>query len=191
ENPESKKHYVYLECKYCKKVIKGGVKRMKDYLAHTKKNVAPCKEVPKDVKNELVEYSKGTKNKHLAQAQIDERVDSGAYFGSVMDGGAKSCHLISSTRGVRGPMDRFIVNLDDDDEDFRNKATPIRQNFIEMWNRVCLDIGRFFFKNAFSFNVARSPFFSMCRSIGLYDQGLKPPSMHKLRTWILREELNT
>ncbi|PON54510.1 hypothetical protein PanWU01x14_194690 [Parasponia andersonii] len=75
------------------------------------------------VKNEFFEYlSKGTKNKHLAQAQFDETVDSGAYFGSVMDGGAKSCNLISSTRGVRGYMDRFIVNLDDDDEDVRVKA---------------------------------------------------------------------
>ncbi|PON81370.1 Zinc finger, BED-type [Trema orientale] len=123
ENPGGKKYYVYLECKYCKKAIKGGVKRMKDHLAHTRKNVAPCKEVPEDVKNEFVEYlSKGTKNKHLAQAQFDERVDSDAYFGSVMDGGAKSCNPISSIRGVRGPMNRFITNLDDDDEDVRNKA---------------------------------------------------------------------
>ncbi|PON76522.1 LOW QUALITY PROTEIN: hypothetical protein PanWU01x14_035760 [Parasponia andersonii] len=123
---------------------------MKDYLAHTKTNVAPCKEVPKDVKNELVDYFKGTKNKHLAQT-IDERVDSGAYFGNVMDGGAKSCNLISSTRGVRGPMDRFIVNLDDDGEDVRNKATPIQQNSKEMWNRVCLEIGRFFFQKCIFF----------------------------------------
>ncbi|PON40369.1 hypothetical protein TorRG33x02_340460, partial [Trema orientale] len=91
---------------------------MKDHLAHTRKNVAPCNEVPEDVKNEFVDYlSKGTKNKHLTQAQFDERVDSGAYFGSVMDGSAKSCNPIPSTRGVRGPMDRFIVNLDDDDND--------------------------------------------------------------------------
>ncbi|PON68578.1 Zinc finger, C2H [Trema orientale] len=75
EVPGGKKHYVYLECKYCKKVIKGGVKRMKHHLAHTKKNVAPCKEVPEDVTNEFVDYlSKGTKNKHLAQAQSDERL---------------------------------------------------------------------------------------------------------------------
>lgn len=193
ENPGGKKHYVYLECKYCKKVIKGGVKRMKDHLAHTRKNVAPCKEVPEHVKNEFVEYlSKGTKNKLLAQAQFDERIDSGAYFGSVMDGGTKRCNPISSTRGVRGPMDRFIMNLDDDEEDVRNKAIPIQQNSKEMRNRVCLDIGRFFFENAISFNAARSPsFFSMCRSIGSYGRGLKPPSMHELRTWILREELKT
>ncbi|PON98691.1 Ribonuclease H-like domain containing protein [Trema orientale] len=60
-----------------------------------------------------------------------------------------------------------------------------------MRNRVCLDIGRFFFKNAISFNALRSPFFSMCRSIGSYGRGLEPPSMHELRTWILREELRT
>ncbi|PON53148.1 Ribonuclease H-like domain containing protein, partial [Trema orientale] len=198
EVPGEKKHYKYLECNYCKKVITGGVKRMKDHLAHTKKNVAPCKEVPEYVKKEFMDYlKKGAENRHFAQAEFDERVDSGAYFGSVMDGGARSSKSnpqshMSSTRGVRGPMDRFIVSLDDDDEDVRNKASPIQRNSKEMWNQVCLDIGRFFFENAISFNAARSPsFFSMCRSIGSYGRGLKPPSMYELRTWILKEELKT
>ncbi|PON50942.1 HAT, C-terminal dimerization domain containing protein [Parasponia andersonii] len=61
-----------------------------------------------------------------------------------MDGGAKSCNPISSTRGVRCHMDRFIVNLDDEEEDVRNKAAPIQQNSKEMWNQVCLDVGRIF-----------------------------------------------
>ena len=54
----SKKNYIYLECKYCKKIIKGCIKRLKDHLAHTRKNVAPCKEVPDEVKNEFIEYLK-------------------------------------------------------------------------------------------------------------------------------------
>ncbi|PON34638.1 hypothetical protein TorRG33x02_352900 [Trema orientale] len=57
-----------------------------------------------------------------------------------MDGGARSSKSnpqshMSSTRGVRGPMDRFIVSLDDDDEDVRNKASPIQRNSKEMWNQ--------------------------------------------------------
>ncbi|XP_038680576.1 uncharacterized protein LOC119981502 isoform X1 [Tripterygium wilfordii] len=59
-------------------------------------------------------------------------------------------------------------------------------------SRVYLDIGRFFFENAIPFNVARSPsFINMCRSIGSYGRGLKPPTMDELRTWILKEELDT
>ena len=40
--------------------------------------------------------------------------------------------------------------------------------------------------------MARSTsYFNMLLSVGLYGQGHKPPSMHELRTWILKEELNT
>ncbi|PON95795.1 hypothetical protein TorRG33x02_083180, partial [Trema orientale] len=89
----------------------------------------------------------GAENRHFVQAEFDERIDSGAYFGSMIDGGSSArsskynpqSHM-SSTRGVRGLMDRFIMNLDDDDEDVKNKAAPIQWNSKEIWNQVCLDI---------------------------------------------------
>ena len=68
--------------------------------------------------------------------------------------------------------------------------TPI--SLKEQRNKVCLDIGRFFFENGIAFNVARSPaFINMLRSVGDYGHGFKVPSMHEMRTWILEEEYNT
>lgn len=59
-------------------------------------------------------------------------------------------------------------------------------------NQVCLDIGRCFFENRLSFNVAKSASFAnMLRSVANYGRGLKPPSMHELRTWILNKEEKT
>ncbi|XP_062104413.1 uncharacterized protein LOC133815612 [Humulus lupulus] len=59
-------------------------------------------------------------------------------------------------------------------------------------NQVCLDIGRFFFENGIPFNCARSPsYFNMLRSVGNYGRGLKAPTMHEMRTWILKEEEKT
>ncbi|XP_038695504.1 uncharacterized protein LOC119992784 [Tripterygium wilfordii] len=89
-------------------------------------------------------------------------------------------------------MDRYIANVDDDEDVDRAKTTMNSTNAKQAWSHVCLDIGRFFFENAIPFNVARSPsFINMCRSIGSYGRGLKPPTMHQLRTWILKEELDT
>ncbi|XP_028550851.1 uncharacterized protein LOC110112362 [Dendrobium catenatum] len=54
--------------------------------------------------------------------------------------------------------------------------------------RVCKDIGRFFYENAISFNVATSPaYYNMIRSVGAFGRGFKPPTMYDLRTWILKE----
>ncbi|KAL5561819.1 hypothetical protein UlMin_031566 [Ulmus minor] len=56
----------------------------------------------------------------------------------------------------------------------------------EQRNQVCLDIGRFFFKNDIVFNVASSlAFVNMLRFVGDYGHGFKGPSMHEMRTWIL------
>ncbi|PON46962.1 hypothetical protein PanWU01x14_248060 [Parasponia andersonii] len=78
---------------------------------------------------EFIDYlKKRAENRHFAQAEFDERIDSDAYFGSMMDegGSARSSksnphYHMSSTRGVRGPIDRFIVNLDNDDDDINHK----------------------------------------------------------------------
>ena len=52
----AKKGYKYLKCNYCSKVIKGEVKRMKEHLAGSRKDVAPCLNVPDIVKEEMKQY---------------------------------------------------------------------------------------------------------------------------------------
>jgi hypothetical protein len=55
-----------------------------------------------------------------------------------------------------------------------------------------MDIGRFFIENGIPFNVAKSAsFIGMCRAIGNYGRGLKPPSPYELSTWILKREVET
>ena len=52
------KGYKYIKCKFCSKIITGGVKRMKGHLAWTHKDVAPCPNVPDEVKQEITDYLK-------------------------------------------------------------------------------------------------------------------------------------
>ncbi|KAJ0757892.1 putative transcription factor/ chromatin remodeling BED-type(Zn) family [Helianthus annuus] len=179
--PNQKKGYKYVKCKFCSKVITGGVKRLKEHLACTHRDVAACSQVPAEVKEEMTQYLKDFKNiKFAAQRNFEENVGSRAYY----TGGSASV----SDRGVRGPMDRHLVN--EEGSQPTEKMTPV--NAKEHRNQVSKDIGRFFYENGIPFNVANSPSFtSMLRSVGNYGRGLKPPTMHELRTWILKEEVKT
>ena len=120
-----KKGYVYLECKFCKKTIKGGVKRLKDHLGGTHKNVSACPQVPKEVKQEMLDFLKNFSDmKHMAQRNFEEKVGSGSYFGSgsgscfeeknSCSGGSKSMSGFPS-RGIRGPMDRFLIDIEENE----------------------------------------------------------------------------
>ncbi|XP_062099339.1 uncharacterized protein LOC133805231 isoform X2 [Humulus lupulus] len=203
EVPEKggKKGYKYLKCNFCSKDIKGGVKRVKEHLACTHKDVKPCPKVPKEVKEEISQYLKDYETtKFISQRKFDEAVDCGSYFGDGPSGfgsgnpleGVNSCPS-NSSRGVRGPMDRFMENKGDEENEKNTAATKMTPTSAkEHRNQVCLDIGRFFFENGIPFNCARSPsYFNMLRSVGNYGRGLKAPTMHEMRTWILKEEEKT
>ncbi|XP_062082381.1 uncharacterized protein LOC133788794 [Humulus lupulus] len=203
EVPEKsgKKGYKYLKCNFCSKDIKGGVKRVKEHLACTHKYVKPCPKVPKEVKEEISQYLKDYETtKFISQRKFDEAVDCGSYFGDGPSGfgsgnpleGVNSCPS-NSSRGVRGPMDRFMENKGDEENEKNTAATKMTPTSAkEHRNQVCLDIGRFFFENGIPFNCARSPsYFNMLRSVGNYGRGLKAPTMHEMRTWILKEEEKT
>ncbi|PWA39471.1 zinc finger, BED-type, Ribonuclease H-like domain protein [Artemisia annua] len=147
-----KKGYKYVKCNFCSKIIKGGVKRMKDHLAGTHKDVSPCLSVPTEVKDEITQYLKSFQDmKFSGQRNFEESVGSGAYY---------STGSVNTDRGVRGPMDRMIDRLagsSKDGEEGTEKMTSVSAK--EHRNQVCLDIGRFFYENGIPFNVANSPSF--------------------------------
>ncbi|KAM0041362.1 putative ribonuclease H-like superfamily [Helianthus debilis subsp. tardiflorus] len=155
---------------------------MKDHLAGTHKDAVPCLTVPAEVKDEIKQYLKAFQNfKFAAQRNFEENVESGAYY----TGSSASV----SNRGVRGPMDRHVHVVSGGSQP-PETMPPVSAK--EHCNQVCLDIGRFFYENGIPFHAATSPSFtSMLRSVGNFGRGLKPPTMHELRTWILKEEVKT
>ncbi|KAG6500889.1 hypothetical protein ZIOFF_040750 [Zingiber officinale] len=51
-------------------------------------------------------------------------------------------------------------------------------------------VGRFIYSAALPFNVVNDPYWlPMVEGIAKYGRGFKPPSMHELRTWILKAEV--
>ncbi|MFS8020281.1 putative ribonuclease H-like superfamily [Helianthus anomalus] len=156
---------------------------MKDHLAGTHKDAVPCLTVPAEVKEEIKQYLKAFQDsKFAAQRNFEENVESGAYY----TGSSASV----SNRGVRGPMDRHVHVVSEGGSQPPETMPPVSAK--EHRNQVCLDIGRFFYENGIPFHAATSPSFtSMLRSVGNFGRGLKPPTMHELRTWILKEEVKT
>ncbi|XP_052624969.1 uncharacterized protein LOC128132437 [Lactuca sativa] len=168
---------------------------MKEHLAGSRKDAAPCVNVPDIVKEEMKQYLKAYQDqKFTKQLNFEENVGCGSYHMSNSNNnvmGANSSPSVS-TKGVRGPIDHYMeIPLDDDQGTVAvEKMTPAKAK--EHRNRVCLDIGRCFYENGMPFNIASSPaFVNMVRSIGDYGRDLKPPSAHELGTWILKEEVKT
>ncbi|XP_023736233.1 uncharacterized protein LOC111884141 [Lactuca sativa] len=195
------KGYKYLMCKFCEKIITRGVHRLKAHLAGTHKNTSPCPLVPPVVKEEMKQFLKDFESsKFRYQRNFEEAINGGAYFvgsggvnGSVGANAPEHGNCCPSVqRGVRGPMDRFVNTPGDDEEGPTSGGKMTPTTVREQRNKVCLDIGRFFYENGIPFNVANSPsFVSMLRSVGNYGRGLKPPTMYELRNWILQEEVKT
>lgn len=189
--PGVNKAHLYVECNFCKKICKGGITRLKNHLVGNHSNVEACKKVPSEVKEELASYmKKNMDSKEERQRDEAEKIQSGSYYGSHPTLGMRVSSVGSaSEREVRGPMDRFVVDVDAGDDDATTRRTVFSK---EARNAVCLDIGRFFFENGIPFNVADSPsFINMCRSIGNYGRALKPPTPYELSSWILKEEEKT
>ncbi|XP_028552223.1 uncharacterized protein LOC110098778 [Dendrobium catenatum] len=188
----AKKIYVYMKCNFCEKRITGGIKRLKDHLACTHVNVGPCTKVPDKVKKECTYYlKKFATTKKITQRNMKEMIGNTSYYGSQHEGSSSGSHQVSSNRGTRGPMDRFMINIGDDDNINTQELQPPTATK-ELRNKVCLDIARFIYENGISFNVVRSPsWINMLRSVGSYGRGLQLPSMYELRTWMLNEEFKT
>lgn len=57
---------------------------------------------------------KATMSKHHSQQQFDGKVGIGSYYGSDSNGRGQSSLLEIYIRGVKEPMDQFMVHVDDD-----------------------------------------------------------------------------
>ncbi|RVW72655.1 hypothetical protein CK203_056576 [Vitis vinifera] len=84
----------------------------------------------------------------------------------------------------RGPMDKFTT------------SQPRQSKLNSKWKQeerkeVCRKIGRFMYSKGLPFNTVNDPYwFPMIDVVANFGPRFKPPSMHELRTWILKEEVN-
>jgi len=179
-----------LRCCFCSKLLKGGVYRFKEHLAGIQGNVSPCPSVLLEVREEMCNIlMKFHKGKKMSQLIREERIDKCVTMNNSSKLGSNSATL--SQRRLSGPMDRFlrIAEEGDDVVETDEQGGPTTETTRSARDQTCQDIGRFFFENGLAFNIANSPsFVNMCRSIGRYGTGFRPPTAHELRTSILKKE---
>ncbi|XP_008221800.1 PREDICTED: uncharacterized protein LOC103321750 [Prunus mume] len=186
----------YLRCAFCDQRCSGGISRLKHHLGQTHHGMQPCKKVPEHVKKECAVT---LKNLQLEKRKKNEMLRE---IGDGLEGGALSMETsldeeygIPGTRSAavdetlraqpksKGPMDRFVT--------LEARQSTLNSAYKqEERKEVCRKIGRFFFSRALPFNIVNDPFWlPMVEGIAAYGVGFKPPSMHELRTWILKEEV--
>ncbi|RVW98873.1 hypothetical protein CK203_033820 [Vitis vinifera] len=82
----------------------------------------------------------------------------------------------------KGPMDKFAISQP-------RQSTLNSKWKLEERKEVCRKIGRFICSKGLSFNTVNDPYWvPMVDAIANFGPGFKPPYMHELRTWILKEE---
>ncbi|KAK3225991.1 hypothetical protein Dsin_005853 [Dipteronia sinensis] len=183
---DEQKGYKYIQCKFGDRVLKGGVFRMKEHLAGVQGNVVPCRKVTLEVREEIKTYMLANESaKKKAQLMREERIDNCVTLNSQSKKGSSSGSV--SEKGIRGPMDRFVVNVENDVvEDLGGSDKGVKGLEKEARENTCLDIADFFYENGLAFNVASSPsFVKMLRSVGNYGRGLKSPTAYELSTSLL------
>ncbi|KAJ0453785.1 hypothetical protein HanIR_Chr15g0733051 [Helianthus annuus] len=162
------KSYKYIKCNFCNKLITSGVSRMKAHLGGTHKNVAPCCQVPQEVRDEIKEYVKQIKTtKFQYQRVFEERIDAGAYFVSSTGGSGTGSGSVESSACVqKGPMQqsmlRFLNPEVDNEEGSKGevKMTPVVAK--EQRNRVCLNIKSQSFSDFNTFYRNKRNYFVRC-----------------------------
>lgn len=67
-----------IKCKFCGKIINGGITRLKEHLAHKRGDVAPCSsvsvEVKKDMMAVLMNYKDKKRDKQRMQMEVEEEL---------------------------------------------------------------------------------------------------------------------
>ncbi|XP_059294894.1 uncharacterized protein LOC132047946 [Lycium ferocissimum] len=179
-NPNEK----YFKCKFCKQQCTGTINRLKHHLAGTRKGMKPCPKVPGDVAvecNKVLQELKDSKaRRNATREEIRIAATGGSHIGG--ESGNSSCNDAISPK-LRGPIDNFVNSQ-------ARQATLNSKWKKEERKLVCQQIGRFFFSSGIPFNVANDPYYlPMFDGVANFGPGFQPPTMHELRTWILKEEV--
>jgi len=162
-----------VQCKFCQKIISGGIYRFKHHLACTRKDVESCQQVPEDVKkiilNVLVKNQEASEKKRKAFQYIgkDEDNDEGNEITSV----DKGKRVASGSGSTQTTINQLLK------KDLREEA--------------CRQIARFFYTNAIPFNCVKNPeFVKALELVAKHGPGFKPPSYHDIREKYLKQEVD-
>ena len=160
-----------IKCKYCEKIITGGVYRLKHHLAGTQKDVGPCLAVSEAVKNEMWNIVVGLQQNLVKK--VEER-------------GPNS----EDSEKRKGKEVETPGNI------FKKRCVSSQATINNMFKKnlreeACQEIASFFYNNVIPFNVSRSEEYTrMFEKVARHGLGFKPPSYHELRVKYLKQKVD-
>ncbi|GAV56877.1 LOW QUALITY PROTEIN: DUF659 domain-containing protein, partial [Cephalotus follicularis] len=205
-------------CNFCGQTKKGGICHMKQHFIGGYRNTSVCKKCPEHVKEEIREYMKRKKEvkKHTNilpalddfengdddEEDIEEidlqgkkklRPQSGG-------GGSSAGKAMMAKKPARhiGPLDTYFIP---NPEEVVKNRKGIKQKTIiaaykhdahkqELRETKSRQIARWMYAIKISFNdVKHDSFHAMIETMGLFGQGMKPPSYHEMRVTLLKKKL--
>nr|XP_016514317.1 PREDICTED: uncharacterized protein LOC107831102 [Nicotiana tabacum] len=174
----------YFRCKFCTQQSSGTINRLKQHLAGTHKGIKSCPKVQNEVAEECKKALLKLKNiKIMRKATLEEMRAVATGSGNMDDESGSSPAMGNLPPKARGPLDDFVSAQ-------TRQATLNSKWKKEGGKEVCQRIGRFFFSSGIPFNVANNPYYlSIFERVANYGPGFVTPSMHELRTWILKDEV--
>jgi hypothetical protein len=129
-----------VQCKYCQKIISGGIFRFKQHLACTRKDVEPCQQVPENVKQMilgvLVKNLEATEKKRKAlQYSVNDDDDDDDEIKEISSKD-KGKRVASGSGSTQTTLNQLLK------KDIREEA--------------CRQIARFFYTSAIPFNCVKN-----------------------------------
>ncbi|RVW66255.1 hypothetical protein CK203_066503 [Vitis vinifera] len=154
----------------------------------------PCSKVSEDARLECKEALANFKDKKTKRNELLQEIGMGPTsmhesalsktIGTLGSGSGSRSVSGSGEPIPRGPMDKFTT------------SQPRQSTLNSKWKQeerkeVCRKIGRFMYSKGLPFNTVNDPYwFPMIDVVANFEPGFKPPSMHELRAWILKEEVS-
>jgi hypothetical protein len=145
---------------------------LKHHLAGTRFNVEPCSKVPDEVRAMFLK---------LLNCQEEESDAKKRKLDQIVNGSQEQNAPAENDQGQDGDQ---LANT-------RKSQTTVNQFYKKQEREeVCIQICRFFYTSAISFNGVKNPeFIKMVQMIGQYGKNLKPPSYHEIRVKYLKLEV--
>lgn len=202
------------KCNFCDKVMKGGVRRVKEHLVGGFRNVTKCNKCPPHVRDEIVEFMKKKEDAKLGQLlsssssaasarppdfddfTFGEEEEECCEVGSSGLGGSSSRRFQSKKPRTKGPLDLYMTPDPAKVVASRKLTKGTQQTINEMCKKdlrekVCRNFAKWFYDAGISFNAANYDSFKIAvESCGQFGPGMKPPSYHELRVPLLNKEVN-
>ncbi|CAN1841198.1 hypothetical protein LINPERHAP1_LOCUS36385 [Linum perenne] len=165
------------KCKFCSKVLSGGIFRFKHHLARTKENVEPYLSVPDDVRKQMLDV-------------LDLNLEAKEARKNLLHRGINITAAASATRSQETIYSTLGASGSNSLPPTRTQTTMSTLLKKDLRRDAAKSIARWFYLTGTAFNAAREPeYYTMFELAARHGPGFKPPSYHEIRETLLKEEL--